>query len=141
MMVGRHNVGVLFHSSKGAVSPEAGTAATLLLTLLGVIALWLIRPGEHPLASRLLFLVRGLIFLDVAALLVAAGDLMLHTGRPPTVWWSALGWTTTVIAVILTLSWLMPRKLPSWLMPKKLRSRGGNDGGTGYATDAEGVSR
>jgi hypothetical protein len=132
MMVGRHKVGVLFQSSKGAVSPEAGTAATVLLTLLGVIALWLIRPGEHPLASRLLFLVRGLILLDVAALLVAAGDLMLHTGRLPTTWWSVLGWTTTVIAVILSLSWLMPRKLP-W--------RGGNGDRPGYATDDEGANR
>ena len=104
----------------------------VLLTLLGVIALWLIRPGEHPLASRLLLLVRGLIFVDVTALLVGTGDLVLHTGRLPTALWSVLEWISIVIAFMLALSWLMPRKLP-W--------RGGNRGRPGYASDDEGANR
>jgi hypothetical protein len=132
MMLGRHNLAVLLHTSKGAVSGEAGTAATLLLTLLGVIALWLIRPGEHPLASRLLLLVRGLILIDVAVLLYGTGDLVLHTGALPTTLWSVLAWTSTAIAVMLTLSWLMPRKLP-W--------RSGNKGRPGYASDDGGANR
>jgi hypothetical protein len=125
LMLGRHRLKV-FYGTNGTVSQEAGIAATLLLTLLGVIALWLIRPGEHPLASRLLFLVRGLIFIDVTALLVGTGDLVLHTGRLPTALWSVLAWTSTVIAVMLALSWLMPRRLP-W--------RSGNRGRPGYAPD------
>lgn len=131
LMLGRHRLTV-FYASNGTVSPEAGIAATLLLTLLGVIALWLIRPGEHPLASRLLFLVRGLIFIDVTALLVGTGDLVLHTGRLPTALWSVLEWTSIVIAFMLALSWLMPRKLP-W--------RSGNRGRPGYASDDEGANR
>jgi hypothetical protein len=132
MMLGRHYVSDLFRTS-GTASPEAGTAATLLLTLLGVIALWLIRPGEHPLASRLLLLVRVLILIDVADLLIGTGDLVLHTGRhPPTPLWSGLAWAATVIAVVLTLSWLMPRRLP-W--------SGGNRDRPGYAEDDGGEDR
>jgi hypothetical protein len=131
LMLGRHRLAV-FYTSKGTVSQEAGIAATLLLTLLGVIALWLIRPGEHPLASRLLLVVRGLIFIDVTALLVGTGDLVLHTGRLPTALWSVLAWTSTVIAVMLALSWLMPRELP-W--------RSGNRVRPGYASDSGGADR
>jgi hypothetical protein len=132
MMLGRHNLATLLHTSNGVVSPEAGTAATLMLTLLGVIALWLIRPGEHPLASRLLLLVRGLILLDVAVLLYGTGDLVLHTGRLPTTLWAVLAWTSVGIAFMLLASWLMPRKL-SW--------RGRNKGRPGYAPDNGGDSR
>jgi hypothetical protein len=133
MMLGRHYLPTLFHTSNGAASGEAGTAATLLLALLGVIALWLIRPGEHPLASRLLFLVRALILIGVADVLFGTGDLVLHqtTGLPFTLW-SVLAWVSVGIAVMLALSWLMPRKLP-W--------RSGNRGGTGYASEDGGANR
>jgi hypothetical protein len=132
MMLGRHNLAVLFHTSKGTVS-EADTAATLLLALLGVIATWLVRPGEHPLASRLLLLVRGLILIGVADVLVGIGDLVLHhTGPLPTTLWSVLAWVSVVIAVMLALSWLMPRELP-WGT--------GKNGRTGYAAGDGGATR
>jgi hypothetical protein len=134
MMLGRHDLGVLFPASTSGVSGEAGTAATLLLALLGVIALWLIRPGEHPLASRLLLLVSGLILLDVADVLCGTGDLLLHqTVHPlPTTLWSVLAWASVVMASMLLLSWLMPRTLP-W--------RRGNERRSGYASDDEGATR
>jgi len=114
MVLGSLNLRVLFGASAGALPGDAGTAATLLLALLGVIAIWLVRPGEHPLATRLLWLVRLLIFVDVADVLVGTGDLVLHrtTHHLPTVLWSSLAWIASAVAVMMVLSWLMPRRLP-----------------------------
>jgi hypothetical protein len=138
MVFGRLNLTVLFGGSAGAAPGDAGTAATLLLALLGVIATWLVRPGEHPLAARLLRLVRLLILLDVADVLVGTGDLVLHrtTNGPPTALWSVLAWIAGAIAIMVALSWLMPRQLPrNWLprnwgrsdLPGILRTRQGSD--------------
>jgi hypothetical protein len=115
MMVGRHNIDDLFRASQGAVDPEAGTAASLLLALLSLIALWLTRPGEHPLAARLLLLVRVLILVDVTDVLVGTGDLVLHqvTRAPPATMWSVLAWTSVGIFAVLALSWLLPRPMRS----------------------------
>ena len=94
---------------KGATG-EAGTAATLLLALLGVFATMLVRPGEHPLASRLLLLARFLILIDAAAVLVGVGYLVLHHVQHPvpvTVWtWLAI--VSGAVAILFTISWLLP---------------------------------
>jgi hypothetical protein len=138
MVFGGLNLTVLFGGSAAAAPGDAGTAATLLLALLGVIATWLVRPGEHPLAARLLRLVRLLILLDVADVLVGTGDLVLHrtTNGPPTALWSLLAWIACAIAIMVALSWLMPRQLPpNWLsrnwgrsdLPGILRTRQGSD--------------
>jgi hypothetical protein len=113
MLMGRLNLAVLFQTTAG-MPADAGTAATLLLALLGVIASWLTRPGEHPLAARLLALVRRLIMLDVASVLIGTGDLVLHrTTHPlPTALWSALAWTSAVIAVLIGVSWVAPVMRP-----------------------------
>jgi hypothetical protein len=111
--VGWLKLNVLFQANQGA-APDAGTAATLLLALLGVIATWLTRPGEHPLAARLLRLVRIVIMVDIAAVLVATGDLVLHstTQHLPSALWAGLTWLSIVLALLLAASWLMPRRLP-----------------------------
>jgi hypothetical protein len=110
--VGWLKLEVLFQADQGA-APDAGTAATLLLALLGVIASWLTRPGEHPLAARLLRLVRVLIMIDIAAVLVATGDLVVHsTKHLPSALWVGLTLLSIAIAVLLATSWLMPRRLP-----------------------------
>jgi hypothetical protein len=114
IVLGRLNLQYLFPAKAAGGSGEADTAATLLLALLAVIATWLIRPGEHPLASRLLSSVRALILLDVVALLICTGDLVLHlpARRLPDNLWTALAWGSITVAVMVTLSWLMPRRLP-----------------------------
>jgi hypothetical protein len=104
---GRYSLHVVY--SKTAAG-EAGTAATLLLALLGVFASMLVRPGEHPLASRLLLLARLLILIQAAVVLVGVGNLVLHnpTHAVPVVLWTWLmvvAWATTAL---FTLSWLLP---------------------------------
>lgn len=108
MVLGRFKLGTLFSE---AVAPgEAGTAATLLLALLGVFATWLIRPGEHPLAAKLLLAARLLILADVAAVLIDVGDLVLHISRhPPDGIWEVLAGVSVFVAALLTLSLLLPR--------------------------------
>jgi hypothetical protein len=89
---------------------EAGTAATLLLALLGVFATMLVRPSEHPLASRLLLLARLLILADAGAVLVGVGNLILHLPqRPvPAGLWTTLTSIAVAIAALFTVSWLAP---------------------------------
>jgi hypothetical protein len=112
MGFGQADLPVLF--PPGAASGEAGTAATLLLALVGVIATWLVRPGEHPLASRLLEAVRILMLADVAAVLVGTGDLVLHRAtRPlPVDLWLVLFWVTCVVAGFVTLARVFPVAAP-----------------------------
>jgi len=107
MTVSRVRLWTLF--SKAAAPGEAGTAATLLLALLGVFASYLLQPGEHPLAARLLRAARGLITIDVAVVLVAVGSLLLHYGtHEPTRIWDSLTVISGLVAVLLTLSLLLP---------------------------------
>ena len=88
----------------------ADDAATLLLALLAVIATVLTRPGEHPLASRLLLLTRILIMADAVVVLIASGALVLHRANQPVngTLWDVLVGITIAVAVLLTLSRLLP---------------------------------
>jgi hypothetical protein len=112
MGFGRAELPILFPG--GAATVEAGTAATLLLALVGVIATWLVRPAEHPLASRLLEAVRILILADVAVVLIGTGDLVLHhTARAlPVALWAALFWVSAVVAGFVTLARIFPLAPP-----------------------------
>jgi uncharacterized membrane protein len=127
LVLGSQNLPVLFGESAGSVAGAADTAATLLLALLGVIAVWLVRPEEHPLASRLLRLVRFLLLVDVGAVLFGTGDLVLHrsTTQPSTGVWSVLAGIAIAVAAMVFLSWLMPRR------PQRRR---GNKSPAGYAS-------
>jgi hypothetical protein len=132
MGFGQADLPVLFPG--GAASAEAGTAATLLLALVGVIATWLVRPGEHPLASRLLEAVRILMLADVAAVLVGTGDLVLHraTSPLPEDLWLALFWTSVVVAGFVTLARVFPVAPPE---------RWGNKGWTAILVRRRGGAR
>jgi hypothetical protein len=104
---GRLNLHTVYGKSAAG---EAGTAATLLLALLGVFATMLVRPGEHPLASRLLLVARLLILIQAGVVLVGVGNLVLHNpGHPVPVrlwtWLTAVAVTTTIL---FTVSWLLP---------------------------------
>jgi hypothetical protein len=104
---GRFSLPVVYSAT---ATGEAGTAATLLLALLGVFATMLVRPGEHPLASRLLLLARLLILIQVAVVLIGVGNLVLHNPRHPVpvvlwTWLAIVAWASTGL---FTLSWLLP---------------------------------
>ena len=109
LIIGRVKLSVLFSASPGAATGEASTAAALLLALLGVFATMLIDPGEHPLASRLLFVSRVLIIIDTAAVLGGVGSLLLHSGKHlPVVWWTVLAVLSGIVAAFMAVSWRLP---------------------------------
>jgi hypothetical protein len=115
MAFGTAYLPVLFpkQAAQGPAAGESGIAATLLLALLGVIAIWLVRPGEHPLASRLLVVARILILADFAVVLVGTGDLVLHhAARPPDDLWLWLAWLSGIIAVLVTATRAFPLVKP-----------------------------
>src|SRR6185437_11919480 len=95
-------------AGSAAAAAQAGTAAILLLTLLGVFATLLLRPGEHPLASRLLRLARLLIFIDAAIVLTSIGYLVLHQYPIPQTAWTWLTGAACAIFVLFTISRLVP---------------------------------
>jgi hypothetical protein len=104
--------GVLRLSVLFSNTTEAGTAATLLLALLAVVATMLVSPGTHPLASRLLWGARILILIDSGLVLLAAGSLLLNIyssyPSPAKVGWWVLTVLSALCALGLTGSWLRP---------------------------------
>jgi hypothetical protein len=105
LLAGALKLSVLFSSA-----PEAGTAATLLLALLAVLATMLVGPGAHPLASRLLWGSRILIAIDSGAVLLAVGSLLLDSSHPlPTPGWWVLFGASALCAAGLTGSRYFPR--------------------------------
>jgi hypothetical protein len=108
MVVGRFNLAGLYSISTAA-GTGAGTTATLLLTLLGVIAAVSVRP--QPLAARLLLLARLLIAVDFAAVLIATGSFVFRPGvflPLPVALWTTLATVTTLVAAMFTLTLLLP---------------------------------
>jgi hypothetical protein len=111
VIAGRFNLPAVYGKN---TSGEAGTAATLLLALLGVFATMLVGPRAHPLASRLLLLARLLIGIDVVVILIGVGDLVLHqTGHPvPVRLWTVLAVVAAVVTGLMTVSRLFPIARP-----------------------------
>jgi hypothetical protein len=111
MVAGRLKLSVLFSVSPGQPpGSEAASAATLLLALLGVVAAVLARPGEHPLASRLLLLARMLILIDAGVVLSATGALALHSPQTSVnaTLWNCLLVIALVVALLVTISRTLP---------------------------------
>ena len=106
-------MGVLHLSVLFSNATETGTAATLLLALLAVLATMLVSPGTHPLASRLLLGARTLILIESLAVLWAAESLLLHSFSShhhfPTDEWWVLFAVSALCAVGLTGSRVFPR--------------------------------
>ena len=122
LLRGRTHIAVLFPGSGAAAATEAGTAATLLLALLAVFATMLVGPGAHPLASRLLMAARFLILIDSGAVLIAVGNLLLDNSRQPRPVgdWTALTWVSGIVAILLTLSRLLPKAPRGKGLPSRL---------------------
>ena len=122
IVAGRFNLPAVY--SQGSLM-EAGTAATLLLALLAVFATMLVRPGEHPLASRLLLLARLLLLINVGVVLYGTGHLVLHRAKPttpphtthpvlplPVGTWTWLALVAVTATFLFTISWLLPVARP-----------------------------
>jgi hypothetical protein len=115
VVVGIFNLKVFFTKGSTAIpatEAQAGVAALLLLALLGVFATMLLRPGEHPLASKLLRMARFLILLDVAVVLVSIGYLVLHQHPIPETPWTVLMIMACAVLALFAISWLAPVARP-----------------------------
>jgi hypothetical protein len=98
-----------FHEqwAAAALEPEATVAALLIIPAL--LTAFVLRPGEHPLASRLLFGVRILVGLGG---LLAVAAALAAIGVRPTDWdlrqaWLIYAIAATVVAGWLSLSWVL----------------------------------
>jgi hypothetical protein len=91
-------------------SGEAATAATVLLPLLAGIVAWLIRPGEHPLAAKMLRFVRLLMFCEVVVVLIGTGNLVLYScaSTDSHVLWLCLFAVSALVGILITVSVLLP---------------------------------
>jgi hypothetical protein len=115
VVAGWRNLPVFFSrqtTGSATTAAQAGTAAILLLSLLGVFATMLVRPGEHPLASRLLRMARFLMLVDVAVVLVGIGYLVLQEHPIPFAVWTGLTVVACTVFVLFTISWLVPVARP-----------------------------
>jgi len=75
---------------------QAEVSSALLLAIPGVLSSYLLRPGEHPLVSKLFGGVRVVVFLSALCALVAAGGLALEASA------TALG---LMWGVLVPLAW------------------------------------
>ena len=100
--------GVVFHHN---VARASDTAAVLLVAIPALIGAFLARPGEHLLATRILFGIRTLTATIGALAFIAAASMTVSADRAHTilVTWiplAALSWLATFA---LTLSAFLPR--------------------------------
>lgn len=98
-----------------APSDQSGSAATVLLALLGVAASLLARPGENPLASKLLAGARFLTLAVTVTLFLASASLaVLRDGYHLHVAWKLYIVVTAICAGQLNfLAWRKPHGEPS----------------------------
>jgi hypothetical protein len=89
---------------------DSGGAATLLVLVPALLAVYVARPGEHGLVTELLLGVRRALFLSGALSTAAAAALLVQLGGDTleAVWWALTG-VAWAVALILVLSFLLPR--------------------------------
>ena len=90
-------LGFGIHFAAQLDSRPTDPAVTLMLVLPGLIATYLVRPGEHVLASRLLRGVRVLTLVPGASLILAAAALAVHPSS------GALSWEWFVLFLLSAL--------------------------------------
>jgi hypothetical protein len=99
--------------------------ATVLVGVPAVIAVYIARPGEHALASRLLFGVRACVLLSGIVSFAASALLLAGPGGVAleAAWWSLDG-VAILMAVLLLASLMRSRKPPKtpYRPPRVLRS-------------------
>jgi hypothetical protein len=88
---------------------DAGT--TLLLLLPSILAVYVVQPGEHAMAARLVRSVRGFAVVSGLAMIVATGSLIVAHGKPA----SETAWIGATVAagiasVVLIGAWIQARR-------------------------------
>lgn len=84
-----------------SVQPRAGT--TVLLSLSGLVSLFVVRSNEHSLASRLLVVARVLVWMLAGVVYGAAILIVVGVeGSTLTMWWLSLSVGALMITVVLT---------------------------------------
>jgi hypothetical protein len=90
---------------------EGGDVSTLLVAIPGLLAVYLARPGEHVLASRLLVGTRIVVAMAGILSFAAAGSLIvLAPGRLQAIVWLAIAGLAWVCWVLTFISYLLPRR-------------------------------
>jgi hypothetical protein len=98
----------------GSLGDTPTTIAPLLLAVPGALAGYLSRPGEHPLASRLLLGTRVLLFAVGLCSFTAAGLVAFHASEAVLVdWLPFLAVMAANLLLLLIISYLFPRLNPS----------------------------
>jgi hypothetical protein len=106
-----------------SIVDQASSAAAALLLLPGLLAAYIVRPGEHLLARKLHLLARGCLAFDGFIAFLAAAALVALGPRSPwgeqspdltaptdllAVWWASAV-AATLIFALLALGWWLPR--------------------------------
>ena len=88
---------------------QAEVSSALLLAIPGVLSSYLLRPGEHPLVSKLFGGVRAVVFLSALCALAAAAGLALKASTTAVeLMWAVLVPLAWTCVGALTLSLLLP---------------------------------
>jgi hypothetical protein len=91
------------------VSARAEASAPLLLLAPGLLAAYLLRPGEHALASALLLGVRAMVLLSGFCAVAATTLLLIGSGTPfERFTWATLFYASAAATLGLALSNLLP---------------------------------
>lgn len=105
-LLGRLNLSAYF-------AQQATTSATALAALIGVFVTLMVASPAHPFVSRLMTGLRLIAGFDFAIIAVAAGNLLTrHAGPLPTLLWTILTALAGTMITLLTISLILPRKLP-----------------------------
>jgi hypothetical protein len=100
----------LFSHYARALQSHEVVAVPILLVVPALLALFILRPGEHALASRMLSGARSVILADAllcAAAAAAVGGVLPFHWRSLGAAWHAYAEAATVLAAVLIVSWLL----------------------------------
>lgn len=100
--VGSHNLKEL--------DSAAASSASLLIAVPGIFATFLVRQGEHGLASRLLIGIRAAALVAGVLSYFAAASLVLDIGYKDLVMsWQILTNLSWIVTITLVLAWILPK--------------------------------
>jgi hypothetical protein len=92
-----------------ALAANVEPATTLLLLVPGLLAAYLVRPGEHALAAFLLFGIRVMVLIAGLCSVIAGALLVAKVGvHDLRAWWIGLRDTAALTAVVVGLACILP---------------------------------
>jgi hypothetical protein len=100
----------LLHDHAKVLAAHEVVVVSILLVVPALLALFILRPGEHALASHMLSGARGVILADAllcACAAAAFGDVLPFRFKDVATTWHAYAVVATVLAGTLIVSWLL----------------------------------